>query len=181
MLGLQQAASAADNLKIEIVRQAGKFVFAPKDVTFKAGESVEWFSKIPNAPHQLVGDPPFGVHPSPNSNPEIRNTRRHELSLHNSPVYEGDHYREMITPIRTQLHPISSRPSGAGDHGRKGNCRKEICRAVEPAGLAIYPILVFLPGSSLSSGAFAGLILAGRSRNIGTWSPMPTTGESPSL
>jgi plastocyanin len=59
MLGLQQAASAADNLKIEIVRQAGKFVFAPKDVTFKAGESVEWFSKIPNAPHQLVGDPPF--------------------------------------------------------------------------------------------------------------------------
>jgi hypothetical protein len=22
-------------------------------------------------------------------------------------------------------------PSGAGDHGREGNCRKEICRAVE--------------------------------------------------
>src|ERR1700730_13740069 len=43
----------------------------------------------------------------------------------------------------------------------------------------IYPIRVFL--SSLSSGVFAGLTLAGRSRNIGTWSPMPTTGESASL
>jgi plastocyanin len=61
MLGLQQAASAADNLKIEIVRQAGKFVFAPVDVTIAAGQSVEWFSQPPttNAPHQLVGDPPF--------------------------------------------------------------------------------------------------------------------------
>ena len=45
----------------------------------------------------------------------------------------------------------------------------------------IYPIRVFLAGSSLSSGAFAGLTLVGRSRNIGTWSPMPTTGELSSL
>jgi plastocyanin len=58
VLGLQQAASAADK-KIEIVRKAGKFVFADPDVTIAKGQSVEWFSKIPNAPHQLAGDPPF--------------------------------------------------------------------------------------------------------------------------
>jgi plastocyanin len=59
VLGLQQAASAANNLKIEIVRQAGKFVFADPAVKIDAGQSVEWFSNIPNAPHHLVGAPPF--------------------------------------------------------------------------------------------------------------------------
>lgn len=59
VLGMQQSASAADNLKIEIVRDKGKFVFAPVDVAIPAGQSGEWFSNIPNVPHHLVGDPPF--------------------------------------------------------------------------------------------------------------------------
>ena len=60
MLGLLQAAPAADNVKtIEIIRDKGKFVFAEPDVTIDAGQSVEWFSKIPNAPHHLIGDSPF--------------------------------------------------------------------------------------------------------------------------
>ncbi len=60
VLGLQQAARAADNVKpIEIIRDKGKFVFADPDVKIDAGQSVEWFSKIPKAPHHLVGDPPF--------------------------------------------------------------------------------------------------------------------------
>jgi plastocyanin len=59
VLGLQQAARAADNVKmIEIIRDKGKFVFAPVDVAIATGESVEWSSKI-SAPHHLVGDPPF--------------------------------------------------------------------------------------------------------------------------
>jgi plastocyanin len=60
VLGLPQAVPAADNVKrIEIIRDKGKFVFAEPNVTINVGQSVEWFSKIPNAPHQLAGDPPF--------------------------------------------------------------------------------------------------------------------------
>jgi plastocyanin len=59
VLGLPQTAPAADNVKIEIIRDKGKFVFAPVDVAIAAGQSVEWFSKIAGAPHHLVGDPPF--------------------------------------------------------------------------------------------------------------------------
>jgi len=40
-----------------------------------------------------------------------------------------------------------------------------------------YPSRVFLPGSVLPAAGFKGLTVAGRSRNMGTWSPMPTTGE----
>ena len=42
VLGLQQAASAADK-KIEIVRKAGRFVFAEPNVTINVGQSVEWW------------------------------------------------------------------------------------------------------------------------------------------
>jgi plastocyanin len=83
MLGMLQVARAADNVKtIEIIRDKGKFVFADPDVKIDAGQSVEWFY------------------------PEIRNTRGHELSLHNSPFYDGNHHREMITPTRSRLHPF---------------------------------------------------------------------------
>jgi plastocyanin len=50
---------ASDNVKIEIIRDKGSLVFAPVDVAIAAGQSVEWFSKGPNVPHHLVGDPPF--------------------------------------------------------------------------------------------------------------------------
>jgi plastocyanin len=56
VLGLQQAASAADK-KIEIVRKAGRFVFAEPHVTINVGQSVEWWGTDP-APHQLDGNPP---------------------------------------------------------------------------------------------------------------------------
>ncbi len=57
VLGLQQAASAADK-KIEIVRKAGRFVFAEPNVTINVGQSVEWWG-TDSAPHQLDGNPPF--------------------------------------------------------------------------------------------------------------------------
>lgn len=59
VLGLPQTAPAADNMKIEIIRDKGKFVFADPDVKIDAGQSVEWYSKIAGAPHHLAGDPPF--------------------------------------------------------------------------------------------------------------------------
>ncbi len=59
VLGLPQTAPAADYVKIEIIRDKGALVFAPVDVAIAAGQSVEWFSKGPNVPHHLVGDPPF--------------------------------------------------------------------------------------------------------------------------
>ena len=61
VLGLPQTAPAADNVKIEIIRDKGKFVFSPVDVAIAAGQSVEWFSKIAGAPHHLVGDPPLRI------------------------------------------------------------------------------------------------------------------------
>ena len=60
VLGLQQAARAADNVKmVEITRDKGKFVFAEPDIKIDKGQSVEWSSKILNVPHQLAGDSPF--------------------------------------------------------------------------------------------------------------------------
>jgi uncharacterized protein (DUF1810 family) len=38
-------------------------------------------------------------------------------------------------------HPILRDPS-AGDHGREGNCRKEICRAVERGERSLLETLV---------------------------------------
>jgi plastocyanin len=59
VLGLQQAAPAADNVKeIEIVRNATrKFVFAEPNVTINAGQSIKWHGKEA-VPHQLDGNPP---------------------------------------------------------------------------------------------------------------------------
>jgi hypothetical protein len=85
-------------------------------------------------------------------------------------------FRELAGNGRSENTQMSDWPTRRAQH--EGHALAD-ARGFKP--IVIYPIRVFLAGSSLSSGAFAGLTLVGRSRNIGTWSPMPTTGESSSL